>query len=651
MFKKLRKFLSAEDGNVMVMSALAVPLMATTAAIGIDVAELYRAKASYQAAVDAAALAAAKIVSRSGDVSAADAYGRSVFEANIENLPNSTGNITFNMGNGDCSTQGVEALATLRHPMFFDKVHKVFTQKGDAGHANMEITSTVQCGSDSVEIALVLDNSGSMSSGGKLTTLKSASRNLINTLHDSLGNAGKPKPVQFSLVPFTGMVNVGDQYRNAAWMDTEGRASYHHEHFDWSTLPGAVQSGGVWRDASGNGLHRFRLYDELGVNWAGCVEQRPHPYHTNDTPPSSSDPDSLIVPSFAPDTPDNWSGEREASYNAGNQPSAYCVQWYWGRWRGYCRRWSDGYWGYRHPVEGYANRYGGQYDNSGRYIGGSSITYGNIISEETYENNYLADEHNMPTAAGHQFDPSHTGTGVEQYSRQRWMWKYFSNPSVSNTSVVGLPGGPNAWCTAPELTPLTTSRNTALNAVNNMIANGTTNVQHGIAWGWKTLSNAEPFTGGRPASATNNKKIMIVMTDGNNTYYPSDIFYGNRSTRNPAYYSSFGHNGGRYDTPLPKRLFEGFDGIANPTDDFDTYRKAMDEHMVETCVNAKNDGIEVYTIAFDVPNGSSVKQKLEQCASTDAAGSPLYFDANNNAALLESFKKIADKIAELSITH
>ena len=97
MFKKLRKFLSAEDGNVMVMSALAVPLMATTAAIGIDVAELYRAKASYQAAVDAAALAAAKIVSRSGDVSAADAYGRSVFEANIENLPNSTGNITFNM--------------------------------------------------------------------------------------------------------------------------------------------------------------------------------------------------------------------------------------------------------------------------------------------------------------------------------------------------------------------------------------------------------------------------------------------------------------------------------------------------------------------------------------------------------------------------
>ena len=140
------------------------------------------------------------------------------------------------------------------------------------------------------------------------------------------------------------------------------------------------------------------------------------------------------------------------------------------------------------------------------------------------------------------------------------------------------------FCTARPLTPLTNSRNTALNALNNMIADGSTNVSQGIGWGWRTLSKAAPFTGGRDYSATDNKKVMIVMTDGNNTYYPIDTFYNGYSKMNPAYYSAYAANGGPYATnPAPKRLFEGFDAIANPNDKFDTYRKAMDEHMLETC--------------------------------------------------------------------
>jgi len=660
------KFLRETGGNVVTMTALTAPVMLLTAGVGLDMAELYRAKTTYQAAVDAAALAAAKVVSKTGDSNQASTYGEKVFQANIANLPHSSGTININTGNGDCASHGVIATADLRHPMFYDKVHGFFAGKGDADHANISVTSTVQCGSDSVEIAMVLDNSGSMGSGGKLSTLQSASRNLINTIHDSLGQSGKPKPVQFSIVPFTGMVNVGPQNRNASWMDTEGVSPIHHEHFDWSTLNGAVQAGdGSWRDSNGDRLTRFRLYDELNISWSGCVEQRSYPYHTLDTPASSANPASLIVPSFAPDTPDDYTNQRETTEVAGGGSQYWCVQWRGGRRRGQCRRWNDGYRGSRHPVAGYANRYGGDYDYRGRYIGNqSNLQYGNYITEERYENNYLADAHNMPQAGqpkyvGHQYDPNHVGSGTRQYSRQRWMWKYFNNAqardvqnnSNSLPSVVGTPGGPNTWCQTRSLTPLTTSRGQAISAVNTMQANGSTNVQAGIGWGWRTLSHAAPFSGGRPASVNDNKKIMIVMTDGNNTYYPKDLWY-NRSTRNPAYYNAFGFNGGEYaSNPLPKRLFEGFDAIANPSDDFTTYRKAMDEHMVETCENAKNAGIQIYSIAFDVANGSSVKQKLSQCASTDASGQPLYYDAQNNAALVDAFASIADRIAELSITH
>ena len=96
---------------------------------------------------------------------------------------------------------------------------------------------------------------------------------------------------------------------------------------------------------------------------------------------------------------------------------------------------------------------------------------------------------------------------------------------------------------------------------------------------------------------------------------------------------------------------EGFDEIANPTHDFNTFRKAMDEHLIETCTNAKAAGITIYSIAFDVPNGSSVKSMLETCASNDLGGTKLYYDAGNNAELVATFQRIAEKLAELAITR
>lgn len=143
----------------------------------------------------------------------------------------------------------------------------------------------------SFEIALVLDNSGSMSSsaGGKskMAAAKDAAKKLIETMYAQTQSASRTK---MALVPFTLTVNAGTQYRDAAWVDTTGQSSIH-----WQNI---TRGGSAWQPGS-----RFAIFDELNVKWAGCFETRPGIWGTTDAAPNSGVPDSLFVPMFAPDEP------------------------------------------------------------------------------------------------------------------------------------------------------------------------------------------------------------------------------------------------------------------------------------------------------------------------------------------------------------
>ncbi|TIQ00070.1 MAG: hypothetical protein E5X57_35255, partial [Mesorhizobium sp.] len=61
--------------------------------------------------------------------------------------------------------------------------------------------------------------------------------------------------------------------------------------------------------------------------------------------------------------------------------------------------------------------------------------------------------------------------------------------------------------------------------------------------GWRTVSSNEPFTEGRPNAERGNDKVVIVLTDGANTYSAvSDGGYANnRST-----YAAYGYTGLTY---------------------------------------------------------------------------------------------------------
>ncbi|EFL88551.1 Flp pilus assembly protein TadG [Ahrensia sp. R2A130] len=669
----VKRFRDDERGNVFVFTALSLPVMLMAIGAGADYAELYRARVNFQSAVDAGAIAAAKNLAATGQVQTSKDIGEEVFRSNLSHLGEKAvreGQINFDMGDGDCAVQGVITTATLPHDRFFSLSFVDQSQQKGFG-ANkivkgqeefiLSASSTVECGNDTIEIALVLDNSGSMRWNGKIGTLRQASNSLVETLHTTMGSANKA--IQFSVVPFAATVNVGTNNRNEPWMDTQGRSSTHWEMIDPSTSTDFSFSGGRYLQSNGQALSRFTLYDSLpNTSWQGCVEQRPHPYHTQDDTPSISNPDTLIVPSFAPDTPDNWDNDynkRLSNIVVGADP--HCTR-FQGSKNGrrtirYCNRWSDN----RRGREHYTNpSYRPHWDDRIEYNRGNLIRPTNTqqvwedyqrIDEKDFQNNYLDDAHNFDDKNGADHVKSEANTGYasgNQYKRQEWINKYFTDdggnrPSVGNSNPLGMGAGPNSMCSSVSVSDLTDNKNTTQAKLTSMQASGATNVQMGVAWGWRTLSPGEPFTEGRPYDAEDNKKIMIIMTDGNNTYYPTNIYGNQYAQDNKSFYGGHGHS-------VKGRIFDGYDGEANPGHNSQTFTKAMDEHLTETCTNAKNAGITIYSIAFDVPNGSSVKATLEDCASSDVGGGKLYFDANNNAALIDTFEKIAERLADLRIS-
>jgi hypothetical protein len=67
-----------------------------------------------------------------------------------------------------------------------------------------------------LELALALDNTGSMGQSGKLTQLKTAAKNLLTTLKNA---AKQPGDVKVSIIPFDTTVNVGTVYKDEFWVD------------------------------------------------------------------------------------------------------------------------------------------------------------------------------------------------------------------------------------------------------------------------------------------------------------------------------------------------------------------------------------------------------------------------------------------------
>ena len=190
--------------------------------------------------------------------------------------------------------------------------------------------------------------------------------------------------------------------------------------------------------------------------------------------------------------------------------------------------------------------------------------------------------------------------------------KYFRIKPYGSSSA-GSGYGPNFSCTTNPITPLTdvtvaAGKQEILDAIDDMEPTGNTNVPEGTAWGWRVVSSNEPFTEGRPNDEKGNDKVVIVLTDGANTYGDQG---GNDNAGNKSTYAAYGYVGRKFaDTEPTTRLFKGTsDEVGKDDYTASNYQEALDEQMQKLCTNAKASNILLMTVALDLDEDVPRKRK------------------------------------------
>ncbi|MBW8882209.1 MAG: pilus assembly protein, partial [Asticcacaulis sp.] len=203
-----RKYASDRRGNTAMIFALSLVALLSAVAGAVDFSQLTWQKRQAQDALDEAALAVA--IASTNDTNTQKALAQSVFKENVD-------------------AKKINAAITT---MQFDSVARTFamTAKGTyqpyllqlAGITTMSYSvnsSTIKAADGTLEIALVLDNTYSMSEAldgtqSKIQVLKTAANALVSSVMTP-ANKGY---VKLAIVPYAEYVNVGMGNRNQSWM-------------------------------------------------------------------------------------------------------------------------------------------------------------------------------------------------------------------------------------------------------------------------------------------------------------------------------------------------------------------------------------------------------------------------------------------------
>jgi Flp pilus assembly protein TadG len=748
-------FNSDRNGQVAVTLALTMIPVVSLLGAAIDLSSLIKAKTSLQAKVDAVALGAQQYSPAITTSAALQTYA-----ARFLNVTSAT----YNSADGSmCITAG------LTMPTNVLKIAQINTMTTSATACSLNASATSQ----TYEIALALDNTGSMSVSDSITSKTkiaseiTAAKNFVTQMFTTVGTSN----MQISVVPFTTAVNVGTGYSNATWMDTLGKSSIH-----WENFPKLGANATTYQQtAEGTMGSRFDLFTQINQSWAGCVEERPQPYTLTDDKPNSATPDTLYVPMFAPDESDS-AGSGYKSYNSYLQDiggtcgsnDAYdtldngtAVGTLTGKYKDNTTFWGDNqqklckylvkyaannpassstastisswlsangspgnnnwtingsaYGNYQVPAAtianlivsnnlynvnsnnttisfctnfnvSYSNQNGYSISNNGNSCSSSTSNYSNYATYNSYGYSSYTGYYSASLPANYVNNPqgsswstsgstiTSTGWGASSsYSAWNgsgwgyggsgwgtgsgWGWGGGSgnssgfNSSTTNpgynasgqsssqyigSSQFNVGGGANSGCdsTLQPLQTLTSTQATLNTLIGKMVANGATNLVSGFMWAWRTISPNGPFTASgspRAYGTANNKKIIVFMTDGFNNWEPDD-------SRNGGVYSSLGYYHNNRAGALTVSGTSQTPTAANN-------RSYLDAAFLQACTNAKNAGIEVYTVAFSISNApidTQGKTVLQSCASDSSH----YFLATDGTQLNTFFTSIGQSVTQ-----
>lgn len=240
-------------------------------------------------------------------------------------------------------------------------------------------------------------------------------------------------------------------------------------------------------------------------------------------------------------------------------------------------------------------------------------------------------------------DDGVTGTDTARLKNQA---KY-KNKILNRSSL----NGPWKNCAVSPIIPLTKDRADVEDGIDDMVAEGSTNLVEGIMWGWRTLSPEAPYTEGKSFEDKEWRKVVVLMTDGEN-----DVGTNQSWSMPPAatgtLYTAFGYS----KVALAKNRFG--------TDVQSQARGKVDAAFQTACANLKAftkmrenkagqklPSLEVYTIGFQVK--TEWEQPLRDCASDPELNGgkyQYYVKADNKQELEGAFEAIGARLKSMYLS-
>lgn len=255
----LSRFFRDRRGNVVPIFAIALVPMIGFVGATVDYSRASATRTSMQAAVDATALMLSK--EATGLTAEQLSTKATAYFNNLFARPEAKGLTVTTTYAANTSSFTVKVTASASVDATIARV---------LGKTEMGISasSEVVWGIKRIELALALDNTGSMASNSKMTELKKAAKNLVDTLKAA---AKKPDDVKIAIIPFDTGVNLGTDYKNEEWLNFSNVGEWQYSnYYGWQWVQGNKDT------------------------WQGCVTDRDQNYDVQDTTPSTANPSTIF---------------------------------------------------------------------------------------------------------------------------------------------------------------------------------------------------------------------------------------------------------------------------------------------------------------------------------------------------------------------
>ena len=231
-------------GNVAVLFALSALPMLLLSGAGVDYASALNERARLQSAADATALALV-LQPRGTPIGQLQTFAEKQFAAGLGSRLNESSSVAVTVVG-----QTIRVAVNASMPTAFMKLVQQNT-------ISIGVSSTAAYARKKIQVALALDNTGSMGQMGKMAALKTAANDLLTKLQTLNADPGD---VKVSIVPFNTQVRVNSTYANAGWLRWGVR-------LENTNIPAATATS------------------PTPATWGGCISDRDQDYDISSAPP------------------------------------------------------------------------------------------------------------------------------------------------------------------------------------------------------------------------------------------------------------------------------------------------------------------------------------------------------------------------------